>query len=182
MAVPNKGLPTLSGAASRADAAVMRIPRSGSSWRRTPAGEPDDELASSRAWRDSGLADEVEAFLGGRLVDYMTASHQPVAAWAVLNRLAHADRSELVGFVEGANIDWVVHPSSRQPYWVASERFVAGHLLALARTPEDLGRLQRAALVPLELELIERTKIEQLTADQVLELAARAVDSFSPGR
>ena len=128
------------------------------------------------------MADELEAFLAGRLVDHMTANHQPVAAWAVLNRLAHADRSDLVGFVEGATVDWVVHPSSRQPYWVASERFVAGHVLALARTPEDLGHLQRAALVPLELGLIERTKIDQLTADQVLELGAKAVDSFYPGR
>jgi hypothetical protein len=84
--------------------------------------------------------------------------------------------------VEGANLDWVVHRHSRQPYWVASERFVAGHLLALAGTPEDLGRLQRAALVPLELGLIERSKIDQLSADEVLELGGRAVDSFYPGR
>jgi hypothetical protein len=42
--------------------------------------------------------------------------------------------------------------------------------------------LQRAALVPLELGLIERTKIERLSADEVLELAAKAVDSFHPGR
>jgi hypothetical protein len=59
---------------------------------------------------------------------------------------------------------------------------VAGHLLARGRTPEDLGRLQRATLVPLELGLIERTKIDRLTADEVLELAAEAVDSFHPGR
>jgi hypothetical protein len=160
----------------------MRIPRFWHALRRSPRGHPDDELASSRAWRDSGLAEEVEAFLTGRLVDYMIASHQPVEAWAVLNRLAHADRSELVGFVEGANLDWVVHPHSRQPYWMASERVVAGHLLAVARTPEDLGGLQRAALVPLELGLIERSKINQLTANEVLELGAKAVDSFYPGR
>jgi hypothetical protein len=99
----------------------------------------------------------------------------------VLNRLAHADRSELVRFVEGANVDWTAHPSPGQPYWTASERFVAGHLLARARTPEDLGPLQRATLVPLELGLIERTKAERLTADEVLELAAEAVDSLHPG-
>lgn len=61
-------------------------------------------------------------------------------------------------------------------------QFVAAHLLARARTPDDLGRLQRAALVPLELVLIERIKIERLTADQVLQLGAEAVDSFYPGR
>jgi hypothetical protein len=151
-------------------------------WRPVPPSEPDDGLASSRAWRDSGLADEVEAFLAGRMVDHLTASRRPVPAWAVLNRLAHADRSDLVHFVEGANVDWTVHPSFGQPYWAAAERFVAGHLLARGRTPEDLGRLQRATLVPLELGLIERTKIDRLTADEVLELAAEAVDSFHPGR
>jgi hypothetical protein len=178
---PPKGPTALFGDAVEADPAVMRIPRFWQPWRRIPPDEPDDELASSRAWRDSGLADEVEAFLAGRLVDHMIVARQPVPAWAVLNRLAHADRSDLVRFVEGANVDWVVHPSSRQPYWVASERFVAGHLLALAGTPDDLGRLQRATLVPLELRLVERTKVDQLTADEVLELGADAVDSFHPG-
>jgi hypothetical protein len=147
-----------------------------------PRSDPDDGLGSSRAWRDSGLADEVEAFLAGRLVDHLTAAGQRVPAWAVLNRLAHADRPDLVRFVEGANIGWVVHPSSGQASWVPAERFVAGHLLVRALTPEQLGRLQRAALVPLELGLIERTKIERLSADEVLELAAKAVDSFHPGR
>jgi hypothetical protein len=36
--------------------------------------------------------------------------------------------------------------------------------------------------VPLELGLIERSKIDQLTANEVLELGAKAVDSFYPGR
>lgn len=44
-----------------------------------------------------------------------------------------------------------------------AERFVAGHLLTAARTPEDLGRIQRATLVPLELALSERSKTERLT-------------------
>jgi hypothetical protein len=159
----------------------MRFPRFWHLGRPVPPSDPDDWYASSRAWRDSGLADEVEAFLSGRLVNRLTATRQPMPAWAVLNRLAHADHSDLLRLVEGA-ADWMAHPSSGQAYWVAAERFVAAHLLARARTPDDLGRLQRAALVPLELVLIERTKIEQLTADQVLQLGAEAVDSFYPGR
>jgi hypothetical protein len=59
---------------------------------------------------------------------------------------------------------------------------VAGRLLARARTPDDLGRLQRATLVPLELGLIERTEIDRLTADQVLELGAAVVDNFHTDR
>jgi hypothetical protein len=160
----------------------MRFPHFWHFRRPDPPSGTGAELVSSRAWRDSGLADEVEAFLAGRLVEHLCATRRPVPAWAVLNRLAHADRSELVQFVEGANVDWTVHPSSGQPYWAPAERFVTGHLLARARTPEDLGPLQRAALVPLELGLIEQTKVERLTADEILELGAEAVDSFHPGR
>jgi hypothetical protein len=141
-----------------------------------------DDLDASRSWRDSGLADEIELFLRGRLVEHMTVNRRPVPAWAVLNRLAHADRSELVRLVEGVEISWITHPSTAQPYWAPAERFVAGHMLARARTPEELGRLQRAALVPLELGLIERATSERLTADQVLEMGAEALDSFHPGR
>lgn len=157
----------------------MRFPHFWHFGRPARPSDPDDWYASSRAWRDSGLADEVEAFLAGRLVNHLTASLQPMPAWAVLNRLAHADHSDLLRLVEGA-ADCMAPPSSGQADWVAAERFVAAHLLARARTPDDLGRLQRAALVPLELVLIELTKIDPLTADEVLQLGAEAVDSYYP--
>jgi hypothetical protein len=157
----------------------MRFPHF---WHRQTPSDPDDEPTTSRAWRDSGLADEVQAYLAGALVDRLSATRQPVPVWAVLNRLAHADRADLLRLVEGADVDWVAHPSSRQPYWMPAERFVAGDLLAAARTPEDLGRTQRATLVPLELALIERSKIERLTPEQVLNESAEALDSFRSGR
>ena len=61
---------------------------------------------------------------------------------------------------------------------------MAGHLLARARTPEDLGRLQARldARAPAVLGFIARTKIDNLTADQVLELGVEAVDSFHADR
>lgn len=153
-------------------------------WHRpTRAGESDgyDDPTRSRAWRDSGLADEVAAFLAGRLVDHLTARGQTVPAWAVLNRLAHADRSELIRFVEGAGVDRMIHPSYAQAPWVAAERFIAGHLLVKAPTPEALVRVQQTALVPVELRLIEQSKIERLTAEQVLNAGAEALDTFHPG-
>jgi hypothetical protein len=58
---------------------------------------------------------------------------------------------------------------------------VAGHLLAKATTAEDLARVQRAALVPVELKLIERSKLHRLTAEQVLEAGSEALDSFHFG-
>src|ERR671918_515472 len=149
------------------DAATMRVPRFWHFGRPVPPSDPDDGLDRSRAWRDSGLADEVQAFFAGRLVNHLAAYRQPVPAWAALNRLAHADRSDLLRVLEGANTDSTA-PSSAHAAWAAAERFAAGHLLARAHTPEELRHVQRATLVPLELVLIEQTKIERLTADQVL--------------
>jgi hypothetical protein len=146
--------------------------------RPVPQRSPDDGVDLSQVWRDSGLAEEVQAFLAGRLVNRLTADRQPVPAWAALNRLAHADRSDLVRLVAGGSTASTAPSSSGHASWAAAERFVAGHMLARARTPEELEHVQRATLVPLELMLIERTKTERLSADEVLQLGAEAVDSF----
>ena len=156
----------------------MRFPHF---WQRAEASGPDDGLSDSQDWTDSGIADEVIAFLAGRLVDHLVATSQPVPPWAVLNRLAHGDRADIVRLVEGQP-PLATHPSAAQRAWTVSERFVAGHLLAAAPTPEDLGRLQRASLVPLELDLIERTAVDRLTADQVLAAASDALDAYFDGR
>lgn len=147
-------------------------------WHRSKPDERHDEEGGFRDWRDSGVADEVEAFLTGRLVDRIAASGRAVPAWAVLNRLAHADRPELVRLVEGGDLDGT---SPASP-WLATERFVAGHLLAKASSPDELARVQQATLIPVELGLIERAKVVRLTAEQVLEAGAEAVDTFHPGR
>jgi hypothetical protein len=151
-------------------------------WRRRPRSDQGDGLIGSRAGPDPDLAGEVAAFLEGRLVDHFVGAGQTVPAWAVLNRLAHADRPALVRLVESAGPDRVAHPSSGQPPWLATERIVAGHLLAKATTAEDLARVQHAALVPLELRVIERSKLHRLTAEQVLEAGSKALDSFRFGR
>lgn len=145
---------------------------------------PREELTSPRAWPDSGIGAEVEAFLAGRMVDHLVAHQLPVPAWAVINRLAHATRAELVRLVEGMGMGPDGHLSSAavQPQWESSERFVAGHLLATTGSADDLWRVQRATLVPLELSLIGRTRLERLTAEQVLEAGAEALEGFRPGR
>ena len=52
-----------------------------------------------------GRPTEIEAFLGGRFVDHLAKHGQPVPAWAVVNRLAHADHAELVRLVDGDLLD-----------------------------------------------------------------------------
>jgi hypothetical protein len=157
----------------------MRFPHFWQHRRSDRWNESGEAAEWSRSWRDSGLADEVEAYLFGKTVDHLATRHRPVPAWAAVNRLAHGTRADLLRVAAGAVVeDHTVHPTIENRPWAAAERFVAGHLLALAPTEDELREVQATALVPLELDLIERTRVERLTTDRVLELGGEAVDSF----
>jgi hypothetical protein len=128
------------------------------------------------------VADEVEAFLMGRLVDHLAARGRPVPAWAVLNRLAHADSGELRSLVDGTGGGWGGGSPLVQVPWASAERSMAGSLLARAPTPEALATIQGTTLMPLELQLIEGSKVEKLTVDQVFEAGAEALETFRTDR
>jgi hypothetical protein len=141
----------------------------------------DHAPAEDHAWKDSGLADEVEAFLGGRFVDHLARHGQPVPAWAVVNRLAHADHAELVRLVDGDLLD-ARYGAAKPHAWAVPERFIAANILVTrGATPEHLREIQRGVLVPLELRLIEDTRHEKMTAEQVLDAVARSLESFPTG-
>lgn len=130
-----------------------------------------------RSWSDSGVADEVESFLGGRYVDSLVAAGRTVPSWAVLNRLAHADHEELVRLVAGQEAAGA--SGRRRHAWADQERFLAAHLLVTeGTTPEFLARAQQAALVPVELSLITGGRGERLGAEGVLRAAAEALDRY----
>jgi hypothetical protein len=127
------------------------------------------------------LADEVEAFLGGRFVDHLAKHGQPVPAWAVVNRLAHADHAELARLVDGDLLD-ARYGAAKPHAWAVPERFIAANILVTrGATPERLREIQRVVLVPLELRLIEDTRHEKMTAEQVLDAVARSLESFPTG-
>jgi hypothetical protein len=157
----------------------MRFPRF---WRRPDPADGDGWSTGPRRWRDSSVADEVEAFLMGRLVDHLAARGRPVPAWAVLNRLAHADSGELRSLVDGTGGGWGGGSPLVQVPWASAERFIAGNLLARATTPAALATIQGTTLMPLELRLIERSKVEKLTIDQVFEAGAEALETFRSDR
>ena len=141
--------------------------------------QPDDAVAPSD-WRDSGVAEEVQAFVEGRLADHIRAQGDAIPAWAALNRLAHADHKTLVRLVEGEGLNQF--PVRRSHPWAEQERFVAGHLLATSgATPEALDRIQQQALVPLELSLIERSRTERFSPERVLDAGMKALDSYRTG-
>jgi hypothetical protein len=144
-------------------------------------GRPAEPGAEHQAWRPCGVAEEAEAYLAGRYVDHLVADGQPVPPWAVLNRLAHADHDQLTRLVAGEEAGRPAAPR-RQTAWAEAERFLAAHLLATGgATPEGLARLQRDALVPLELALIQRGRTERLTSEDVLDAGSAALDSHHPG-
>jgi hypothetical protein len=157
----------------------MRFPRF---WQRPDPADGDGRSTGGRRWRELDVADEVEAFLTGRLVDHLSARRQLVPAWAVLNRLAHADSRELQALVEGTGTGWGGGPSLVQVPWASAERLIAGNLLARATTPRALATIQGTTLMPLELRLIERSKVEKLNVDQVLEAGAEALDTYRSDR
>jgi hypothetical protein len=135
-----------------------------------------EPAAAEPRWASSGVADEIDAYLRGRLVDYLTGRGREIPAWAVLNRLAHADHDELVRLVGG--VAGSPTPVTRRLPWAEAERFLAARLLADdGRTAEGLRRIQAETLVPLELSLVDRTTSERVSADGVLGAARTAVES-----
>jgi hypothetical protein len=134
--------------------------------------EPPGEDELSSAWHDSDLADEVVAFLEGRLVDFYTFKGRLLPAWVALNRVAHADRSELVALVGGT-----ARGALRAP-WATTERFIAARVLSQAPTPKLLEELQAQVLVPVELDMMS-SKAKSFDAEQVLAAAISALDAHA---
>jgi hypothetical protein len=136
-------------------------------------GEPGQGPGGSPfgTWHDSGLADEVVAYIDGRVVEHCAAQGRLVPSWAALNRLAHGDRDELLDVAAGAN-------RSCAQRWAPTERFVAARLVAQATTQKRLEALQSQLLIPLELEFIER-EVDKVGADEVLRAAIEALDTYA---
>jgi hypothetical protein len=138
--------------------------------------DPDDPGPGAEpfgAWHDSGVANEVVAFLEGRLVYHYAATGRVAPAWAALNRLAHAARPELARLAAGGI------PACSLPRWATSERFLAARILAQAPTPERLDALQSEVLMPLELRLIDQSSTEDLGVEQVMAAATHALETFA---
>lgn len=107
------------------------------------------------------------------------AHQRAVPPWAALNRLAHASCDELADLIESGEVSaaggWV------RP-WSSSERILAFRVLSCAADRERVRDLQQSVLVPLELFLIERYKVEVMTVQQVFEAASEALDRHVLGR
>jgi hypothetical protein len=137
--------------------------------------------------RGEQLADEVEAFLSGRLVDHFDDLGREAPPWARLSRLAHATVPELIALLKqgpGRAGSESQHPwsdGSMAREWEAAERVLAMRLLTSGPDPADVRRAQREALLPLELRLMEQAKVQPLAIDEVIEAASDALDQHLLG-
>jgi hypothetical protein len=135
---------------------------------RHPAGEPGR----------SELADETEAFLAGRLAELRSASGDPLAAWMILNRIAHGDSVDMFDMAVGQRRRTLLTgvPSAYHQVWSTTQSTIASRVLERALDTDEIRRLQHDVLVPLELELITRSHDEPLTFAQVTVAALDALD------
>ena len=128
-------------------------------WRRGPDGRsegedgPEEEPASAASIAAGVLADEAEAFLSGRLVEYYLEQGRTVPAWAWLNAVAHRSDAQLAAMVLAGRPERVPLELGR---WYDARLTLAVVVLDIARySREDLNELQHDALIPLEIELAD---------------------------
>jgi hypothetical protein len=110
-------------------------------------------------WRRSAdsviteLAQECEAFLGGRFAEEVGASGSRIPAWAWTNLLAHGTEDEL----RAADAAVPTGAIAADPTWHSARSYLASRVLDAAARYGPLEQLQRAVLLPIELELAAST-------------------------
>jgi len=115
---------------------------------------------------EDALAEECEAFLAGRWADCRRTQDRPLPPWAWLNQAAHADVGRLR---EAAG-----RPADKTSRRGDDIQAVLARAVLAASAPDDLVRLQREVLVPLELHLMGAV----LSPRRAVELVTAAL--FSP--
>jgi hypothetical protein len=92
------------------------------------------------------LVDECEAFLAGRWAELRRQQGRVVSPWAWLNQAAHADVETLQASA--------VRPACALPSTSDDLEPLLARALLSVGTPDDVARVQREVLVPLELHVM----------------------------
>lgn len=131
-----------------------------------PKWKRNREPALDAAGLATGVGDECEAFLAGRLAAYLRDAGRPIPPVGWLNQVAHATTSELV-YLTGGHAG-VVHPLN----WHRAVAYLSRSLLERAReSGQPIAQLQREHLVPLELELLGDPDAVSLDSADMIRLA-----------
>ena len=124
------------------------------------------------------LAAVAEAFLEGDLAELLTGVGRPVAAWTMINRLAHSDVGEVcdlaAGDVSRAPLAGVSSGDHR--VWSSAQQALALRLLGITRDPDELRQVRCDVLIPLELRLVALSRGERLTVGRVVADTVAALD------
>ena len=146
--------------------------------RNTPGEKEPEPLPAHPSW-ETALSAEAEAFLEGRLVEHLAEAGRPVPAWAVLNKLAHANATELADLIKtGPGPGSGRGPRPRKPAWAnAQQTSLASRLVDKTAAPDEITHLQHVRLIPLELWFIERSKTTTVTPRQVINATTDALNT-----
>jgi hypothetical protein len=100
------------------------------------------------------LVRECEAFLSGRYVEFLLDREDYVPPWAWTNLLAHGSVEQLRSPGTSFAVNWadVLEP------WLKARAYLAGEVLETAHRYGPVLRVQRRALIPLELKLASRSR------------------------
>ena len=109
---------------------------------------------------------EAQAILSGRAIEWFEEQHTRVPAWAWVNQLAHATPVRLRQLV---TIGHYAHPSS----WDCALGASAAEVVTAGASPAGILRLQREALLPLELDLLAGTAAPPAKPSQLTVLIRR---------
>jgi hypothetical protein len=112
---------------------------------------------------------EAENLLSGRTLE-MYGLRGP-RVWSLLASLAHSDRDQL-RVLSGTQT--FSHPGS----FDATLAYLAGELLAMARTGPELVQVQRRVLIPVELQVLADDIPAPTTPAQLVTLVMGALDRY----
>lgn len=113
---------------------------------------------------------EATTLLGGEVADRY-APYERIPAWAPVNALAHSDRRRLYELAHCRAAD---HPGS----WCAAVARLAELMLDSIDDDTQLARLQREALVPLELGLLDRSVPAPRTPSRLAVLVSDTIEDY----
>lgn len=134
-------------------------------WRRRKGDDSDHEAPLP----ETGIGDECEAYLSGKLAAYLQCRNRPVPPVGWLNQVVHATPNELAFLASSAN-SFAVQPAM----WRRAVGYLSQMLIERAtETGRPIEQLQQELLVPLELELMSDPTAVRLDAADVISLTLR---------
>jgi hypothetical protein len=123
-----------------------------------------------------GIVADAEAFLRGTYCDLLRLSGAPIPGWAQLNSLAHGDVTSLRRIRRGGRAkELITNGNWFEQSWTSARRVLACEIMVMVGgDPEELSRVQRHILIPLEFRLMRE---HDLTAYGLMQFTRGALRS-----